>query len=113
MTSRPQKNPVTANAEHELARFLQAVDEFECRSDETQFDQTVRNLTTPHDENDRPHVMPVRCDECYLKTELVLEGNHHVELFPASAQGCRHLPVETCPNLKAAFVRARDSRQSK
>jgi hypothetical protein len=62
MTSRPQKNPVTANAEHELARFLQAVDEFECRSDETQFDQMVRNLTTPHDENDRPHVMPVRCD---------------------------------------------------
>jgi hypothetical protein len=50
MTSRPQKNPVTANAEHQLARFLRAVDEFECRSDETQFDQTVRNLTTPHDE---------------------------------------------------------------
>src|SRR6185312_6683155 len=67
MTSRPQKNPVTANAEHELARFLQAVDEFECRSDETQFDETVRNLTSvewpPSDQNASPPVVPVRYEE--------------------------------------------------
>jgi len=67
MTSRPQKNPATAKAEDELARFQQAVDEFECRSDETQFDETVRNLTSvewsPSDQHASPSVVPVRYDE--------------------------------------------------
>ena len=92
------------------------MDEFDCRWNETQFDETLRNLTkvewSPRDEKDRPRVVPVRCDECYLKTELVLRGNQHFELLPASAPGCRHLPVESCANLKAAFTRARDSRRS-
>ena len=54
MTS-PQ-NYATAGAERERARFEAAVDEFDCRCDEAQFDQTVRNLTSvewpPNDEND-------------------------------------------------------------
>ena len=116
MTSRPKKNYATAGAERELARFEEAVDEFDCRWDEAQFDETLRNLTSvelsPRDEKDGPPVVSVRCDECYLKTELVLQSNHHIELLPASAPSCRHLPVGSCPNLKAAFARARDSRRS-
>jgi hypothetical protein len=78
------------------------VDDFDCRWDEAQFDETLRNLTSA-DANEGTH----RCDECYLKTELVLQGNQHLELLPISALGCRHLPVESCPNLKAAFTRGR------
>ncbi len=111
MTSRPKKNYATAGAERERARFEAAVDEFDCQWDEAQFDETLRKLTSA-DENDRARVVPIRCDECYLKTELVLQGNHHVEFLPVSAPGCRHLPIESCPNLKAAFTRARGSRPS-
>jgi hypothetical protein len=112
MSTSPKKNYATAGAERELQRFVEAVDELDCRWDETQFDETLRKLASADRsprEHDELRVVPVRCDECYLKTELVQKSDHHVELLHAPAPSCRHLPVENCPSLKAAFARARNS----
>jgi hypothetical protein len=112
MTSSPKKNYATAAAERELQRFVEAVDEFDCRSNEVEFNETLRELVNvdrpPRGEHVGSRVVPVRCDECYLKAELVQKSDHRVELFPAPAPNCWHLPVEDCPGLKAAFARARD-----
>jgi hypothetical protein len=111
MNSSPKKNFANAGAERLYELFREAVGEFDCRWNEDHFDDAVRKLVrvkwpTCHENCGTPCV-PVRCDECYLKAELLREGNRHVERWPTPASSCRHLPIESCPSLKAAFAHAR------
>lgn len=99
------------SAERGLDRFRGAIDEFDCHWDEHRFDEILRQLIgverPDRDRKELPKIVPVRCDECFLKAELVQEGSQYVELWSAETQSCRHLPIERCISMKAVFVRAR------
>lgn len=103
MSSPPKKNFASAAAERHLELFLEAIEQFDCQGDEDRFDEVVRTLAR----GKPPAHVPVRCDECYLKAALFREGDREFEHWPTPPSSCRHLPIESCPSIKAAFARAR------
>ena len=110
--------PKTA-AEREFAKFSRAVTELDARLDERLFNQVLMkllaagrsHLTEGGESRNDTHAsdagsfIPLRCDECYVKAEIV--GDR--ELWPTDAPDCRHQPAQSCPRMKAAFARARGS----
>ena len=116
MTSRLKKNYATAGAERELARFEEAVDEFDCRWDEAQFDETLRNLTSvelsPRDEKDGPPVVRYDVTNVTSRPNSFYKAITTLSFCRPQLQAAVTFPIGSCPNLKAAFARARDSRRS-
>jgi hypothetical protein len=106
MSAVSKKNFAPPAAERQLELFLEAVEQFNCQWNEDHFDKAVRAISGIKP----PTHVPVRCDECYLKAALFREGGQEIEHWPMAPSSCRHLPIESCPSLKAAFVRARRSR---
>jgi hypothetical protein len=54
-------------------------------------------------------IVPVRCDECYLRTELLRLSGSWAVSWPEKAPSCLHPPILSCPSMKAAVARARAS----
>jgi hypothetical protein len=54
-------------------------------------------------------VIPVRCEECYMRTDLIRSALGDRESWPTNAPNCKHPPIKSCPSMKAAFARARTS----
>jgi hypothetical protein len=54
-------------------------------------------------------VVPVRCEECYMRTDLIRSALGEREIWPTDSPNCKHPPIKSCPSMKAAFARARAS----
>jgi hypothetical protein len=59
----------------------------------------------------RRRIVPVRCEECYARTDLLRSAFGYRESWPTDAPNCKHRPIKSCPSMKAAFARARASVQ--
>jgi len=109
MITRPQKRPATASADRELAKFIEAVEEFDCRGDEAQFDETVRNLTSvawpPSDENDSAPLVPTQGDETVSRDleEATPMPRWRIDIHRNRVE---HLGIVAAPNAQEALNRA-------
>lgn len=56
-----------------------------------------------------PHIVPVECHDCSLRTFVRRKEWGPENVVPAVALNCRHPPVSTCPSLKIAFMKAHAS----
>src|SRR5690349_19839388 len=111
--------------EREFEMFCRAVDEFQCRADQDEFDQIVTLLATkihtqpppalaqPDVEPKSAKVFPVRGDECYARTELLVDASGYSALWPSDATPCKHQPIKSCPSIWAAFARAHNQSRGK
>jgi hypothetical protein len=109
MITRPQKRPATASADRELAKFIEALEEFDCRGDEAQFDETVRNLTSvawpPSDENDSAPLVPTQGDETVSRDleEATPMPGWRIDIHRNRVE---HIGIVTAPNAQEALNRA-------
>ena len=56
--------------------------------------------------------IPVQCDQCYVRGELVERPRGYEEHWPAAAPNCRCPPFERCPNLEMSFSRTAHGRRT-
>ena len=89
-----KKNFATGSADRVLAKFVEALEEFDCRDDEAaQFDQTVRNLTSvPWPPSDKNHSAPL----------VATQGAHPVPGVPEVDADCSYRPAWA--GLRNAYV---------
>ena len=107
--------------EREWEEFCHAVDEFQCGGSQEEFDNVLKHLLSykassqppgsdgrRNPSTKRTEVFPVRCDECYARTELVRDASGYNALWLSDVTWCKHPPLTSCPRIWAAFARAHD-----
>jgi hypothetical protein len=60
----------------------------------------LTSMSTKDEPRGVRRMVPVRCDKCYTRTELIRSAIGYNELWPEKAPNCKHPPVKKCPGMK-------------